>query len=75
LIPLDLATDHLPAADIQMTATGTLVTRATPADRYGYSFFDVQLSEYDNDPAVRADVQVSGEWRGRGKELYLIDIF
>jgi hypothetical protein len=44
-----------------MTATVTLMTPATPANEDGYSFFDVELTEYDSDTAIRAHVKVCTE--------------
>ena len=42
-----------------MTAPGTLIILATPVDEDGYSFLDVELTEYDTDMAVEAHISVS----------------
>ena len=44
--------------DMEMTATGTLVSQATEADDQAWSFFDVELSEYDANSSVGANVKV-----------------
>ena len=58
MIPLQLATNDLPVADIEMTASVILRKPATPPNEDGYSFFDVELNEYDSDMAVKDHVKV-----------------
>jgi hypothetical protein len=42
-----------------MAVPGTLITPATPVDEDGYSFLDVELTDYDTDMAVEAHIPVS----------------
>ena len=60
-VELSRAAIELPAMDVEMTATATLVSPATEADDQAWSFFDVELSEYDADSNVRANVKVVGD--------------
>ena len=60
-VELSRAAIELPPMDVEMTATATLVSPATEADDQAWSFFDVELSEYDADSNVRANVKVVGD--------------
>ena len=58
MILLQLATDDLSVADIEITASVILRKPVTPPNEDRYSFFDVELNEYDSDMVVKDHVKV-----------------